>query len=73
MTTSTEARDLEAIFASIRAIKLPPIPEPTPEDLQRRREAIDRMRANRDRMRPLGISSSELIREVREELEGVDE
>jgi hypothetical protein len=61
-------------LSSIPSIELPPFPELTPEELRRRGEAIDRMRANRDKIGPIGISTSDLIRQVRDELEdGIDE
>jgi hypothetical protein len=70
MASSAVKLDLERI----RAIKLPPIPDPTPEEIRRRAEAIARMRENRDKIGPIGISTSELIRQVRDELEdGIDE
>jgi hypothetical protein len=69
MVSSTVKLNLDAI----RAIKLPPIPDPTPEELRQRAEAIDRMRANRDKIGPIGISAADLIREVRDELDGIDE
>jgi hypothetical protein len=69
MTSPTVKLNLDAI----RAIKLPPIPDPTPEELRRRAEAIDRMIAVREQIGPIGISTSDLIREVRDELDGIDE
>ena len=47
-------------------IELPNV-EPTPEELERRREAIDRALALRASMPVLDISTAELIRQVREE------
>jgi hypothetical protein len=37
----------------------------TPEELARRRELIDEMTALRDEIGPIGISTDELIRQVR--------
>ena len=37
----------------------------TPEELARRRALYDRVRANRDRQPPLGMTTAELLREVR--------
>jgi excisionase family DNA binding protein len=46
---------------------------PTKEELERRRKVIDEMLAYRDSMPPLGISTTELLRESRRELEERDE
>jgi excisionase family DNA binding protein len=42
---------------------------PTPEDIARRTEIIERMLAIRTRMKPLGMTTAELVREGRDELE----
>ncbi|HKG27241.1 MAG TPA: hypothetical protein VKB09_16435 [Thermomicrobiales bacterium] len=54
-------------------IELPPIPPPTPEELERRRVLVDQILARRDRIGPIGISVTDLIREVRDEADGIDE
>jgi hypothetical protein len=56
-----------------KRIKIPPLPPPSPEVLERRREAVDRILARRDQIGPIGISTSDLIREVRDEADGIDE
>jgi excisionase family DNA binding protein len=53
--------------------KLPYRWPPTPEDMERRRKIAEEMRALRDSMPPLGISTAELVRESRRELEERDE
>lgn len=42
---------------------------PTPQELKRRRKIVERMRARRATMKPLGMTTTELIREGRDELE----
>jgi hypothetical protein len=69
MASSTAKLDLDAI----RAIKLPPIPDPTPEELRQRADSVDRMIAIREQIGLIGISIPDLIREVRDELDGIDE
>jgi hypothetical protein len=54
-------------------IKTPPILPPTAEELERRGEVVDRILARRDAIGPIGISTADLIREVREEAEGIDD
>ena len=49
-------------------VRLPRWP-PTKEELERRRKIVERMRRRRAKMKPLGITTTELIREGREELE----
>src|SRR3990170_6194313 len=51
------------------AAKLPYRWPPSPEEMAERRRIVDRMRARRAKMKPLGITSTELVREGREELE----
>jgi len=41
--------------------------------LKRRGEVVDRILALRDKIGPIGISTSDLIREVRDEADGIDE
>jgi len=59
--------------ATLPRIELPPIPPPSAEELKRRGEVVDRILARRDRIGPIGISTTELIREVRDEIDGTDE
>jgi hypothetical protein len=54
-------------------IKIPPIPVPTPEELERRRVSVERILALRDKIGQIGISTSGLIQEVRDEDDGIDE
>jgi excisionase family DNA binding protein len=42
---------------------------PTRDEIEQRRKAVNRIRAIRDRMKPLGMTTTELIREGRVELE----
>jgi excisionase family DNA binding protein len=51
------------------AAKLPYRWPPSPEEMAERRKIVDRMWARRAKMKPLGITSTELVREGREELE----
>ena len=67
-------RSTDSDAAEMRSrIKVPPIPLLAEEDLKRRREAVDRILALRDRIGPIGISTADLIREVRDEADGIDE
>jgi excisionase family DNA binding protein len=63
--------DLEALIAPVKTtgFRLPYPWPPSEEDKRRRTEIIERMLATRARMKPLGISAAELIREGRDELE----
>ncbi|MEA2584219.1 MAG: hypothetical protein QOF33_2304 [Thermomicrobiales bacterium] len=63
----------DSIATTLPKIKLPPIPAPTPEELERRREVVDRILALRDKIGPIGISTSNVSREVRDEADGIDE
>lgn len=49
--------------------KLPYRWPPTAKEKQRLRNIVERMRARRDKMNPLGMTTTELIRQGREELE----
>lgn len=49
--------------------KLPYRWMPTPEEMERRRKIVERMRARRATMKPLGMTTTELVREGRDELE----
>lgn len=49
------------------AVYIPPPRIPTPEELARRREVIERITKRRESMPPLGMTSVELIREARRE------
>jgi hypothetical protein len=60
-------------LTAIPKIKLPAISPPTSEELERRREVVDRILALRDQIGPIGISTSDLIREVRDEADGLEE
>ena len=42
---------------------------PTAEELERRRKIVEEMRRRRAKMKPLGMSTTQLIREGRKELE----
>lgn len=53
--------------------KLPYRWPPTQEETERLRKVVDEMRALRDSMPPLGISTVELVREARREIEERDE
>lgn len=48
-------------------IRLPAPRRPTPRELERRREVVDRILELRRAMGPIGIPVDELIRQVREE------
>jgi excisionase family DNA binding protein len=63
--------DLEAFIAPVKAtgFRLPYPWPPSEEEKTRRTEIIERMLAARARMKPLGMSTAELIREGRDELE----
>jgi len=59
---------------SVRTIRLPRIAIPeepaiTPEELERRRRLYERARALREEIGSIGISTDELIRQVREEVD----
>jgi len=55
--------------ATPTGVRLPYRWPPTPEDIARRAKIIKEMLAIRARMKPLGMSTAELIREGRDELE----
>lgn len=64
--------DLEAFIAPVRTsagFRLPYPWPPSEEEKAHRAAIIERMLAARARMRPLGISTADLIREGRDELE----
>jgi excisionase family DNA binding protein len=63
--------DLDAFIqpAASTGFRLPYRWPPTPEDIVRRTEIIEGMLATRARMKPLGMTTAELIREGRDELE----
>ena len=63
--------DLERFLqpAAPTGARLPYRWPPTPEDIARRAKIIEEMLAIRARMNPLGMSTAELIREGRDELE----
>jgi hypothetical protein len=63
----------ESRAATLPRIELPAMPPPTEEELRRRGEIVDRILARRDRIGPIGISTTDLIREVRDEIDGIDE
>ena len=67
-------RDLgSATSATLLRITVPPNVPPTPEEIERRRELFKRVMALREEIGPIGISTAELIREVRNEADGDDE
>src|SRR3990172_4189245 len=53
--------------ATPKGYRLPYRWPPTPDDIERRRKIIEEMLATRAKMKPLGISTAELIREARRE------
>ena len=55
--------------AMATGVRLPYRWPPTPEDIARRTKIIEEMLATRAQMKPLGISTAQLIREGRDELE----
>jgi excisionase family DNA binding protein len=56
--------------ADVRALGRRQGPEPvTAEEIERRRQIVERMLARRAKMKPLGITTTELVRKGREELE----
>lgn len=55
--TGTKVSPLYASMGGMRTL--------TPEELATRRALYERVRANRDRQPPLGITTAELLREVR--------
>jgi|SRR3990172_8088197 len=55
--------------ATPTGVRLPYRWPPTPEDIARRTKIIEAMLATRARMKPLGMSTAELVREGRDELE----
>ncbi|HEY7033204.1 MAG TPA: hypothetical protein VH482_17830 [Thermomicrobiales bacterium] len=59
--------------ATVPKIKMPPIPPPTTEEIERRREVVSRIIALREKIGPIGISTSDLIREGRDEADGIDD
>ena len=65
------SEDLEKFIqpAAPTGFRLPYRWPPTPEDIARRTEIIEAMLATRAKMKPLGMTTAELIREGRDELE----
>ncbi len=63
--------DLEAFLRpeTASSVRVPYRWPPTPEETEGRRKIVEEMRRRRARMKPLGITTTELIREGREELE----
>jgi len=59
--------DVEAFKQPSRLVQLRP--PPTPEELERRRKVVDEALAQRNAMPPLGISTNELVRQARRDLE----
>ncbi len=55
-------RELEKALARIKILD---VPEPAPEELDRRRQVADRILAIRDSMEPLDVPVADLIRELR--------
>jgi hypothetical protein len=56
--------------ATLPKIEIPPIVPPTLEEIKRRRALVAKMLALREEIGPIGISTAELIRQVREEEDG---
>jgi len=46
-------------------IRLPDLSPPTAEEIERRGVIVDRMRAHRDAIGPIGINTEDLIHELR--------
>ncbi len=65
------SEDLEKFIqpAAPTGFRLPYRWPPTPEDIERRGKIIDAMLAARAKMKPLGMTTAELIREARRERE----
>ena len=62
------ASDLEAFLRPAEPL-VADRPPPTPEELARRKKLIEETLARRDRLPPLGISTAELVRQARRDLE----
>lgn len=53
-------------------IELPLLKPASPEEIERRRVLFERAKVLREEIGPLGIRTDELIRQVREEADGVE-
>ena len=62
----------DSTSATLPRITIPPIIPPTPEEIERRRALVAKVLALREEIGPIGISTAELIRQVREEDDGDD-
>jgi hypothetical protein len=65
ITADEEAWLDSEIEKALSRIALPEIPPVTQEEIERRREVADRILSLRERMKPLSVSTSDLIRELR--------
>lgn len=63
--------DVERLLQSARppGVRLPHWWPPVPEDIARRAKIIEEMLAVRARMKPLGMSTAQLVRQGRDELD----
>ena len=62
-----------AAGTTLPKIELPPFKPVTPEEIERRRAIVARIRALREEIGPIGIRADELIRQVRDEADGLGE
>jgi hypothetical protein len=63
----------DVMSSTLPRITVPPIIPPTPEEIERRRALVAKVLALREEIGPIGISTADLIRQVREEEDRVDE
>jgi hypothetical protein len=61
-----------SMSATLPRITIPPSVPPSPEEIERRRALAAKVLALREEIGPIGISTAELIRQVREEEDGDD-
>lgn len=57
--------------ATIPRIALPEIPRASKEELERRRVLFERAMALRERTGPIPVSAADLVRQVRDEADGL--
>jgi hypothetical protein len=62
----------DSTSATLPRISIPPIIPPTPEEIERRRALVAKVLALREEIGPIGVSTAELSRQVREEEDGDD-
>lgn len=58
---------------TLTEMQLPPIVPPTPEEIARRRALFEEVMALREKIGAIGLSTAELVREVREEADASNE